>query len=129
MFTKPSISPVGLAALAARAARALFSGASSYNRRRRGRIAAQQLLGWSDHMLNDIGLNRADVRSALRDHRKTEASSRLTVLAVERHGLALRNAREQFDRASTDDANNSGNAASVVDAANRNADRIKRRAA
>ncbi|WP_394708206.1 DUF1127 domain-containing protein [Breoghania sp.] len=103
MLTPPSISPGGLAALAARAVRALFAGVSNYNRRRRGQIAAKQLLGWSDHMLADIGLNRADVRCALRDHRKSEASSRLRGMAVERRALALRDAREQLGHAGAHD--------------------------
>ncbi len=101
MFTPPSIRTGGFAALAARTARALFAGISAWNRRRRGRMAAQQLLGWNDHMLNDIGLNRADVRCALRDHRKREASTRLRVLAVERRALALRDAREKLAHAAS----------------------------
>ncbi|MEI2386336.1 DUF1127 domain-containing protein [Breoghania sp. JC706] len=102
MFTLPTKPDRSLAAIAAGIGRSALGMLVNWNRRRRNRLAVKQLLGWNDHMLTDIGLTRSDVRCALRDHRKIEASGRLRILAVERRATARSQARNALEIASVD---------------------------
>lgn len=102
MFTPTPTHTSGFAAFATRMGRAVWNALVSIHRRRRNRLAVKQLMGWNDHMLRDIGLTRADVRCALRDHRKMEASGRLRILAVERRATARAQARKTLEIAAID---------------------------
>ena len=102
MFTLPTRPAKGFAAIAARAGRTVFGIIANWHRRRRNRLAVRQLLGWNDYMLKDIGLTQADVRCALRDHRKVEASGRLRILAVERRATARAQARAALEIVTVD---------------------------
>ncbi|PTW62388.1 uncharacterized protein DUF1127 [Breoghania corrubedonensis] len=119
MFTLPPRPAKGFAATAARAGRSVFGMLVNWRRRRRNRLAVKQLLGWNEYMLKDIGLTRADVRCALREHRKVEASGRLRILAVERRATNRAMARAKLSIVTIDGRQTGqslGTAASTCDA-------------
>lgn len=92
----------GFAALAATAGRWVTRVVAAYLERRRNRLAVNQLLGWSDYMLDDIGLTRADIRCALRQRREIEPSARLRLMAVERRATRRAEVRRALRLAAVD---------------------------
>ena len=63
----------------------------------RNRRSVKQLVTWDDRMLNDIGLTRGDVVSAMSGSIGDDPGYRLSALARERRHAERAAARQRFD--------------------------------
>jgi uncharacterized protein YjiS (DUF1127 family) len=96
LFVSPTrTAPIAPLARARAMVRGIVEAVTQAFVRYQNRRSVNELMGWSDGMLKDIGLTRGDVYRALACPMSQDPSARLIILGVERRALAKMQAQER----------------------------------